>query len=40
MQAEKVMDVAAEEEGAMPEESELIDHKIHVLRSLISEMVK
>lgn len=40
MQAEKVMDVAAEEEGAMPEESELIDHKIHVLRDLISEMVK
>ena len=37
IQAEQVMDVAAEEEGALPEESDLIDHKIHDLRALISE---
>ena len=40
MQAEQVMDVAAEEEGALPEESDLIDHKMYVLRDLISEIIR
>lgn len=39
VQAEQVMDVAAEEEGAKPEDSELLDHHIRDLRLLIREMI-
>ena len=35
VQAEQVMDVAAEEEGAKPEDSDLLDHRIRKLRVLI-----